>query len=256
MKTVIIGLLTIFLLLADHAFAADQPAPTMQGNIEGQAIFIHFDRGRLTVVLREAPIKNVLEEIGRRTGIEIVFLDSIRQNISMEFEDLPLEEGVQRLLKDYGLGLVTAGEDSNPLEKVFVVEGFGSKRPGRRHVSPPSPRDQKAKQPPADQPAHPVAALVKKKEIQNYFDVLFNDPGSLAEMVAFAKAAKALSAEEIEPIIQMLDDQNFQPSEWEAALSGVNEKSRRRIVMNLRNLDIKAEVIGRLKQIHQFKMAQ
>jgi len=257
MKTVIVGLLTIFALMADQAFTADQMVPAdQQDRQDDQAVFMRFDRGRLTVRLREVPIKTVLEVIGRRTGIEIIPLGSLTQTISIEFEDLPLEEAVRRILKDCGWGLVTAGKDSSPLEKVFVVEGVGSKSSHQHQGTPPPLIVQETRQPPVDQPSHPVAALLNKKEIQNYFDVLFNDPGSLAEMAALRGAMNALNAEEIEPIIQMLDDENFQPAEWETALSGVNDKSRDRIVKNLRNLDIRAEAIGRLKEIHQLKMAQ
>jgi hypothetical protein len=263
MKTVIVGLLTILLLLADQTFAADQPAPTMQGDREGnQAIFIQVDRDRLTVRLWEAPIRAVLEEIGRRTGIEIVFLDSITQNISLEFEDLSLEEGMRRLLKNYGLGLVTAGEDSRPLKKVFVVKGGGSVRPGRRHVSPPPRRNQIARQQRsrAEQSARAFSSMMGKEQIKRYLEAFLQNPASMPDLKIFMAAVKAVGAEELEPIIHMLEDENTHPSEWKVALTPLKDVmgpvARGSVIGFMQNQDIRTHVLHELKQIHDFKSGQ
>jgi type II secretory pathway component GspD/PulD (secretin) len=263
MRTIITAFLAIFLLLANQAFTADQPTFVVQGDREGQqAIFIHFERGRLTVALREAPIKAVLEEIGHRTGIEIVFLDSIRQNISLEFENLPLEEGVRRLLKNYGLSLVTAGADSNPLEKVFVVEGGGSVRPGRRHVSPPPWRDQKARQQRsrADQRAHAFASMLDKEQIKQYLEAFVKNPYTMPDLSLFADAVKAVSAEELEPIIQMLEDENVPLSEYKATLKPLKDVmgplARGSVIGHMQNSGVRKNVLDQLKVIHKYKMRQ
>jgi hypothetical protein len=123
MRTVITGLLIIFVLMADQAFTAEQTVPTAQRARGGnQAMLIHFDRGRLTVKLREAPIKTVLEEIGRRAGIEIAFPGSLTENISMEFDNLPLEEGLRRLLKGKNSAFTyLAGDAQQPAKLALVL---------------------------------------------------------------------------------------------------------------------------------------
>jgi len=263
MKAVIVGLLTIFLLLADQAGAADRMVPPDQRDGEGQQVmFIHFDRGRLTVKLWQAPIKMVLEEIGRRTGIEIVILGSLSQNISVEFEDLPLEEGVQRLLKNYGLGLVTAGADISPLEKVFVVEGVGSVRPGRRHVSPPPRRNQKARQKRsrAEQSAQAFASMLDKEQIKRYLEAFLKNPYMMPDIKLFSDAVKAVSAEELEPIIQMLEDENVRLPEYKAAMKPLKDAmgplTRGSVIGHLQNPGVRTQVLDNLKAIHDSKIGQ
>jgi hypothetical protein len=82
----------VCLLTAGRALAADQ-APSISRGDRGndQVMHIQMNRDRLTVQLKEAPLKAVLEEIGRRAGIQITIEGALTKNISMEFKDLPLE---------------------------------------------------------------------------------------------------------------------------------------------------------------------
>jgi hypothetical protein len=263
MRTVISAFLVIFLLLANEASAADRMAPTDQMELEDQRVlFIQIDQGRLSVRLNAAPIRLVLEEIGRSTGIEIVPLTSLDQIISDEFEDLPLEEGVQRLLKNYGLGLVTAVRDNHPLEKVFVVEGVSSVRPGRRQVNPPPRRDQKPKQQQsrADQRVQAFASMMGKEQIKRYLEAFVKNPYKMPDIELFADAVEAVSAEELEPIIKMLEDEKTPLSEWKATLSPLDDVmgplARGSVIGHMQNSGVRKNVLSELKVIHQYKVGQ
>jgi hypothetical protein len=263
MRTVISAFLVIFLLLAYEANAADRMVPTDQMGLEDQQVmFIQIDQGRLTVKLWDAPIKMVLEEIERRTGIKIVILAALTQNISVEFEDLPLEEGVQRLLKNYGLGLVTAGGDKHPLEKVFVVEGVGSVRPGRRQVSPPPRKNQVARQKRfrAEQSAQAFASMLAKEQIKRYLEAFLKNPYMMPDIKLFSEAVKAVSAEELEPIIQMLEDENVRLSEYKSAMKPLKDTmgplTRGSVIGHLQNPSVRTQVLDNLKAIHESKIGQ
>lgn len=122
-RRVIIGPLIVFVLMADQAFTADQTVPTAQRDRgDNQAMLIRFDRDRLAVKLREAPIKTVLEEIGRRAGIKIALPGSLTENISIEFDYLPLEQGLRRLLKGRNSAFTyLAGDAQQPAKLAMVL---------------------------------------------------------------------------------------------------------------------------------------
>ena len=76
----------------------------LAGLAQGQnGISIDFDRGTVSAEIRETPLSTVLERIGKEKGIwlETGFLKDeslLKEEISLEFEDIPIKEGLERIL--------------------------------------------------------------------------------------------------------------------------------------------------------------
>ena len=62
---------------------------------------IEFEDGRLSVSLKETPLRSALDEISRHSGIEIRFIGEYpASTASLQFNDLPAEKGLRYLLRD------------------------------------------------------------------------------------------------------------------------------------------------------------
>lgn len=105
----LVGLLFVGLLISlaggpDPARAADEPKP------EG-AFVVKVDRERLTVRLQGIPLHAALKAIERESGVALALLAPLREEITIAFDDLPLEQGLRRLLgnRNYILFYAAAG---------------------------------------------------------------------------------------------------------------------------------------------------
>jgi hypothetical protein len=65
---------------------------------DGPSCIVLYDDDRLTVQVEQAPLADVMREIGRQTGAEIVGALHHPRQVSQKFDGLPLMEGVARLL--------------------------------------------------------------------------------------------------------------------------------------------------------------
>lgn len=261
MKTIIAGFIYIFLLIAGEAVSADQINPVAQMNRdEEQAIFIRYDDGRLQVRLWDAPLNRVLNEIEHRTGIEVVILCQTGQKISMEFENLSMVDGLRRILKGYGWSFVTAGEDNNALQKIFVVSRSNKTHPGRPFIAPQLQKEKTVQRLSAVERAQAVADVMAKEQIKRYMEELLKNPTTVPDLDAFTEVINAVSAEELEPVIQMLEDEKVDPSEWKAALTPLADSmgpiAQGAAIGYLQNQDIRDSVAHQLKAIHDFKSGQ
>jgi HEAT repeat protein len=77
--------------------AADASEPA--GNDRGGALFVDVRGGLLTVKARGAPLAEVLEAVAARANVRAVSHGEVRELVTIEFERLPLEEGLKRLLR-------------------------------------------------------------------------------------------------------------------------------------------------------------
>ena len=63
---------------------------------------ITLEDGRLSVRARNAPLGRLLEEISRRGKVAIIQVGGVTgQRISVAFSDLPLDQGLRRILKEH-----------------------------------------------------------------------------------------------------------------------------------------------------------
>lgn len=99
----------------------DSGKPTEPGNTAESAkqIFgsgVVFKEGRLSVSVHKSSLEWVLEEISRKGGVAIMRAEGVgEERISIQFQNLPLDEGLRRILKDhdafffYGVEETSAG---------------------------------------------------------------------------------------------------------------------------------------------------
>jgi hypothetical protein len=59
---------------------------------------VKLEGNRLTVILNQLPLQVVLQEIARQTGLRIVPRSPLEDRLSLSFANVPLEDGLRRLL--------------------------------------------------------------------------------------------------------------------------------------------------------------
>jgi len=89
-----VGLLISLAGGPDPARAADEPKP------EG-AFVVKVDGERLTVRLEGIPLQATLKAIERESGVALALLTPLTEEITIAFENLPLEQGLRRLLGNH-----------------------------------------------------------------------------------------------------------------------------------------------------------
>lgn len=222
--------LVFFLLIASHALAAEKPTPTMKGaQLGSQAMHIHVDHNRLTVKLHEAPLESVLKEIGRCSAVEISILGRLTKSLSMEFQDLPLEEGFRKLLGGYGWMLIydgSAPQDSAFLEKVIVVQ-----MSERAH---PSQSEDALGQTRGETLVRAVATLVSRENVIPLLNSCLRGPTPKTGEDACQDLMDMVKVEELRLLIGVLRYGSVQPAEWKVALaplSGIITSRERKFVL-------------------------
>jgi hypothetical protein len=78
----------------------------------------------LTVRAENIALEEVLAEIANQASIKISFHGPAKQSVRMEFSDLPLEEGLRRLTKNFNsvfvYGPVSGGNTGSRIEEVII----------------------------------------------------------------------------------------------------------------------------------------
>jgi hypothetical protein len=85
---------------------------------------VEWKAARLSVSAQGVSLAQILREVARRTGIEVQGLEGLQQRVSVRFADLPLREGLEKLLAqmDYAiLGDLSAEGGKRPAR--VVVSG-------------------------------------------------------------------------------------------------------------------------------------
>lgn len=90
-------------------------------------IDVKIEGQTLSANVKEVPLKAMLEKLKKETGIWVKGSQSLLQdNISAQFEDLPLQDGLKRILSSMNYSFVFG--PNNKLEGVVIV-GKGKSRP-------------------------------------------------------------------------------------------------------------------------------
>jgi hypothetical protein len=89
---------SLFFTLA-LAFACHAAAFSGQGTMN-----VRFKAGQLSVEAVDAPLAQVLESIGRKVNTRVTILGNLSAPVTLSFSDLPLDEGIQQLLRQRLIG--------------------------------------------------------------------------------------------------------------------------------------------------------
>ena len=85
-------------------------------------IFLEVKKGKVTLRARDADLGEILKQLSRRAGFELFIYEDIGRKVTIDINDLPLEEALKKLLPNYGfLFRRTSGGDLS-LRAVAVVQ--------------------------------------------------------------------------------------------------------------------------------------
>jgi hypothetical protein len=81
-----------------RAVSPVQPPGIMATALPQESMAVTYQEGRLSVRAERVPLAQILQEVSRQTGLTIQGLSSVQQEVSVQFGDLPLPDGLRRLL--------------------------------------------------------------------------------------------------------------------------------------------------------------
>jgi HEAT repeat protein len=127
----------IFLVLI-MTYSARSAAGTH--NKDHSPLLVHFGENLLTVRGKEIPFERILREIAAKAGIEIVLKAPEGVVVSADFSDLPLESGLKRLARGFGLAIIYRSEEAGEgeIQEVRIYANTGKawkKSTGKRAIT-------------------------------------------------------------------------------------------------------------------------
>ena len=152
--------LHIFIINKHQELFADTPP--------GEEIFdIKFNNGQLTAKLKNSPLEKVLKEIMEQSGARIWLNDAIDATVTMEFQNVPIREGVRKILKDKNYAFLYAPNEIKE-GKLSIISASKSKEMFTKT------KDVPPKKPP-QKPVQPTAKKGKAKKEKPSFEALVKD---------------------------------------------------------------------------------
>ena len=119
-----IALLLLPLLPTSVTFGGEAEGKP-QGKPAAKADFVLTVKDNLvSLKAKDVSLKEVLEEIGRRMSIEVLALLPEQEKITTEFEKLPLEEAIERLIRNYP-HLIVSQEGDRRITKIIALQKSG-----------------------------------------------------------------------------------------------------------------------------------
>jgi aspartyl protease family protein len=101
---------------------------------------VRYEAGRLSVEFRDLELEQALEQVADETGVEFSISARVQGRITRQFDALPLEAALRRLLEGMNFILLHDDDaDSEPQVRRVVVLGKGRSGGGRLSTSGPSP---------------------------------------------------------------------------------------------------------------------
>ena len=127
---------------------------------------VHLNMDQLTVIVQNEPLNQVLMDLARQGQFDLTILQENElegETISEEFHNLPIHEGVQRLLPAWNYGL-TKHKKTGLIRHMFVV----SKRILTDELSSPQLPRSPRNTPYVEQPSQsPMTELENREEFEN-----------------------------------------------------------------------------------------
>ena len=66
--------------------------------VDQPAVKVEWRQGHLSVTAENVPLSEILRAVVSKTGIEVVELEALEEEVSVQVSDLTLHEGLQKLL--------------------------------------------------------------------------------------------------------------------------------------------------------------
>ena len=81
------------------------PSPAL-GQDQGPELLVEYNRGLLTLSVENVNLKHVLTAVAEATGISVWYLKDFEKPITTDFNDLPLQQGLRRILRGMNYALI------------------------------------------------------------------------------------------------------------------------------------------------------
>ncbi|MEK7805936.1 MAG: HEAT repeat domain-containing protein, partial [Planctomycetota bacterium] len=117
--------------------------------------------------LKNSPLEKVLKEIMEQSGARIWLNDAIDTTVTMEFQNVPVREGVRRILKDKNYAFLYAPNEIKE-GKLSIISASKSKETFTKIKEAPNKK-------PPQKPVPPTAKKGKTKKEKPPFEVLVKD---------------------------------------------------------------------------------
>lgn len=210
---------------------------------------IKFSNGQLSAKLKNSPLEKVLKEIMDQSGARIWLNDAIDATVTMEFQNVPIREGVRRILKDKNYAFLYAPNEikegklsiisaSKSKETFTKIKEEPHKKPPQKPVPPTAKKGKTKKEPP------PFETLVKdalenedagkredsiialgeskdKKAIETIAKALVNDPSEDVRLSSIDALLEIGDKSVAEPLSLALKDRD--PWVRESAVEALGE---------------------------------
>lgn len=113
--------LTVSLTFLSHITQAEDTLKATEGmtHTSQGSRSIQFADDHLTVKIQDVSLREILQEIARRSGFTLVRYGSLDEPMTLQFHQLPLDEGLQRILRHRSFALEYAQQ--TPEERLSVV---------------------------------------------------------------------------------------------------------------------------------------
>lgn len=170
--------------------------------IAASSIEVAVKQGRLTVNLRDAPLDDVFQAVGKAAGIAIRLRGDPTAPVTNSFADIPLEEGIRKLLHGYSYTLATGDAEGSKSLEIAVIAASRVEPSGKAgEVSPPDDRRDKSQR---------MRELARRKDaaaIAELSGLAQDDPSPVVRRQAIAALGQLGGPETLAPLTRALADQ-------------------------------------------------
>ncbi|MEP9410124.1 MAG: HEAT repeat domain-containing protein [Candidatus Brocadia sp.] len=130
-----------------------------------EVLDIKFSNGQLSARIKNSPLEKVLKEIMSQSGARIWLSDSMDGIVTVEFQNIPIGEGVRRILKDKNYAFAYAIHETKE-GKLSIISASKSREVFTKvkEETPPPPRE-----------GMPVVKKEKPKKEKTSFESLAKD---------------------------------------------------------------------------------
>ncbi len=136
------------LLIAIMFLLAPSLAPGQDQDLE---LLIEYNRGLLTLSVENVNLKHVLTAMAEETGITVWYPRDLEKPITTEFNDLPLQQGLRRILRGMNYALIYSPSTNDKKRGevpagVYVLskQSSRSRRTFRSSARPKTPEERRA----------------------------------------------------------------------------------------------------------------
>ena len=111
----------VYFLLVQPS-VAEPISPATASQKASQNFTVSTNDGLVSVQATEASLKDVIEQIGRALGIEVVAPIGDEEKVKTEFQNLMLDQALRRLAPNY---VIITGKDTQTITKIVILPKDG-----------------------------------------------------------------------------------------------------------------------------------